>query len=69
MTESDETLKRRIFTSGYMLGKKHGYDDATVDSYPELEEGQTYVGRAVNDAIQDYLNPHQNRPDPASDFA
>jgi hypothetical protein len=69
MTDSvEEILKKRIFTSGYMLGKKHGYTDAVEESYPELQEGQTEVGAAVGDAITQYLNPHNRRSDPSADF-
>jgi hypothetical protein len=69
MTQDDqEQHLKRIFTSGYMLGQKHGYANAVDESYPELREGQTEVGREVGDAITQYLNPHAIRQDPSDDF-
>jgi hypothetical protein len=65
--DNEEYLKR-IFSSGYVLGRKHGYATAVDESYPELLAGQNDVGRQVGDAITDYLNPGGLRVDPNQDF-
>jgi hypothetical protein len=72
MPEQDvEKYLQRIFTSGYMLGKEHGYKQATDESYPELKNPSDEVPKAIGDAISSYLNPNNvstTDNDPNNDF-
>jgi hypothetical protein len=68
-TEDDATTLylKRVFTSGYMLGRKHGYATAVEESYPELRGGEPELSQD-GDPFDNYLYPLQLPQDPNKDF-